>query len=79
MIKLETDKIYSVSDAEEIIEKSIKRGTCFKSKGLQYYNSICAFDIETTNYKAETEEGYKDPYLYNYIKGVTLRVHDEHP
>ena len=49
MITLETDKIYSVSDAEKIIDESIKRGTCFKSKGLQYYNSICAFDIETTN------------------------------
>ena len=79
MITLETDKIYSVSDAEQIIEESIKRGTCFKSKGLQYYNSICAFDIETTNYKAETEDGYKNPYLYNYIKGVTLRVHDVTP
>ena len=79
MITLETDKIYSVSEAEKIIEESIKRGTCFKSKGLQYYNSICAFDIETTNYKAETEVGYKDPYLYNYIKGVTLKVHDVTP
>ena len=79
MLTLETDKIYSVSEAEKIIDESIKRGTCFKSKGLQYYNSICAFDIETTNYKTESENGYKDIYLYNYIKGVTLKVKNVTP
>ena len=32
-----------------------------------------------TNYKTESENGYKDLYLYNYIKGVTLRVKDVTP
>lgn len=78
MIILDTDNLYSVSDAPKIIEDSIKRGTCFKNKNLSYYNSICAFDIETTNYKTEADNSYKDIYLYNYIKGMTIKVNSEY-
>ena len=74
MIELETNKIYSVSEADDIIEQAIKRGTCFKQKKLSYYNMICAFDIETSNYVSETETAYKDSYLYNYIKSSKIRV-----
>ena len=79
MITLETDKIYSVSEADDIIEQAIKRGTCFKQKKLSYYNMICAFDIETTNYVSKADTDYKDIYLYNYIKGTTVRVLDTAP
>lgn len=79
MITLETDKIYSVSEASDIIEQSIKRGTCFKTKQLSYYNSICAFDIETTNYKSDSGSDYKNFYLYQYLKGVNIRVFDVTP
>ena len=75
MITLETGKIYTVSDADNIIEEEIKTGKCYKSKHLNYYNLICAFDIETTNYISE-DETYIDSYLYNYIKGVTLKTRD---
>ena len=79
MITLETDRVYSVSEAREIIEQSIKSGTCYKHKNLSYYNSICAFDIETTNYKSDSDSEYRDYYLYLYLKGVNIRVHDVTP
>ena len=79
MITLETDRIYSVSEADDIIEQAIKRGTCFKQKKLSYYNMICAFDIETTNYVSDTETDYKDIILYNYIKDSTVRVLETTP
>lgn len=76
MITLETDKIFSVSESEDILDEAFKRGTCYRSKNLNYYNIICAFDIETTNFREHIEEDYKDTYLYNYIKGTTIRVND---
>ena len=79
MITLETDKIYSVSQFEEILNDSLNKGTCYKSKKLNYYNSICAFDIETSNIKLEADNDYKDIYLYNYLKGSKIRVHDTNP
>lgn len=79
MIILDTDRLYSVSEAPEIIKNSIDRGTCFKTKDLSYYNSICAFDIETTNYITETDNSYKDIYIYNYLKGMTIKVSDTSP
>ena len=79
MITLETDRIYSVSEAEDIINEAFKKGTCYRSKNLNYYNIICAFDIETSNFTDETEEDYKDIYLYNYLKGATIRVTDTAP
>ena len=79
MITLETDKIYTVSQFEDILTESLKRGTCYKSKTLNYYNSICAFDIETSNIKLEADNSYKDIYLYNYLKGSKIRVSDVSP
>ena len=79
MIELETDRIYSVSEADNLITEALKDGTCFKQKKLSYYNMICAFDIETTNYVSDTDTDYKDIYLYNYIKGTTVRVLDTAP
>lgn len=74
MIQLETDRIYPVSQFEKLLAESLKKGTCYKSKKLNYYNSICAFDIETSNIKCEADNDYKDIYLYNYLKGAKIRV-----
>lgn len=74
MITLETERIYSVSEAHEILTEALKNGTCFKSKKLSYHNIICAFDIETSNIKTETDESYKDIYLYNYLRGSVIKV-----
>ena len=79
MINLETEKIYSVSQFEEILNDSLSKGTCYKSKKLNYYNSICAFDIETSNIKLEADNDYKDIYLYNYLKGSKIRVMETEP
>lgn len=79
MIELETNKIYSVSEFEDILTESLRRGTCYKSKKLNYYNSICAFDIETSNIKLEADNDYKDIYLYNYLKSSKIRLQDVEP
>lgn len=54
MIKLETDKIYHVSDFEKFLVDSLNSGVSYKNKELNYYNSICAFDIETSNFKDDS-------------------------
>ena len=76
MIKLDTDNIYSVSDTRRLIEEALKKGTCYKSKDVSYYNIITAFDIETSNIKLQSDNEYKDPYIYNYFKGITIRCID---
>ena len=38
MITLETDRIYSVSESEDIINEAFKEGTCYRSKNLNYHN-----------------------------------------
>lgn len=72
MITLETDKIYSIDQAQEIMKEAIKGGTCYKSKSLRYYNIIAAFDIETSNFISHVDESYKAIYLYKYIKGTKI-------
>lgn len=76
MITLDTDKIYSVSDTRRLIEEALKKGTCYKSKDVSYYNIICAFDIETSNIKIVSDYGYKNIYIYNYLHGLTIRCID---
>jgi len=76
MITLETDVIHSVSEVDDILDEAFKKGTCYKSKNLNYHNIICAFDIETSNFREETEEVQIDLVLYNFLKGVTIRVTD---
>ena len=77
MITLDTDNIYSVSDAKEIIKEAVKKGTCYKQPGLSYRNIICAFDIETSNIKIEKSDNeYKNEFIYNYIKGSTIYCPD---
>lgn len=77
MIELQTNKIYSINDADNIMQKAIKRGTCYKSKSLRYYNIIAAFDIETSNFKyCPHDDTYKVEYIYNYIKGITIYCPD---
>lgn len=77
MIILDTENIYSVSDAKSIMDKAIKNGTCYKNKYLNYYNIICAFDIETSNIKIVTSDNeYKHIYIYRYLNNITIRSMD---
>ena len=77
MITLDTENIYSVSDAKEILQAAIKKGTCYKQPGLSYRNIICAFDIETSNIKIDTSDNeYKNDFIFNYIKGTTIKCPD---
>lgn len=73
MIKLDTDNYYSIKDAPGIIKKAVRRGLCKKQTGKQFYNMICAFDIETTSFKEDSLNEVVDMYLYNFIHGITIR------
>ena len=75
MIQLDTENIYSVCDFENLLKQSLDHGKCYKSKKINYYNSICAFDIETSNIKNE-QDIYQDIYLYNYLKNTDIRLLD---
>ena len=76
MITLDTEHIYSVSEADDILKEAIKGGTCYKSKSLDYYNIVAAFDIETSNFRTIIDDTYKFEYIYHFINGVTLRCPD---
>lgn len=75
MIILDTENYYSVDDFPNIFDDAIRTGTVKSSKQIEYYKAICAFDIETTSFKDDAVS-FTDAYLYNYIKGNTIRIYD---
>lgn len=78
MLTLDTNKVYSVSEADEIIKQAFKLGSVGNSKKLRYRNIIAAFDIETTSFVDDESQSddYKDTVFYNYIKGTTIKISD---
>ena len=46
------------------------------NKKGKYFNIPCAFDIETSNIKIVSDNGYKNIYIYNYLHGLTIRCID---
>lgn len=75
MIKLVTDRYYTFEEADELISAAVKCGKCTNQTKKQFYNMICAFDIETTSFISDINE-YIDIYLYRFIDGVVLRCSD---
>lgn len=75
MIIFDYDKIYSIDDLDTLINKAKRRGIS-RGKKAVYSNSIISFDIETSSWKDEIDESYKDISLYNYLNGLTIRVFD---
>ena len=67
MITLDTEHIYSVSDAKTIIDEAIKKGVCLKYKSLSYYNIICAFDIETSTVWLDEDKEKYDVHSFMYV------------
>ena len=74
MIKLYDDRTYTISDIASIMKVAITKGNCTTNKKIKYKNIICAFDIETTSFIDELEVNYRDEFIYNYIKGTTIKV-----
>ena len=73
MINFDYDKTFSVDNIDELIIKAKRLGVS-RSKKVNYSNSIISFDIETSSWKDEVDESYKDINLYNYLNGLTIRV-----
>ena len=73
MIEFDYDKIYSVDDVDALLIQAKKRGIV-KSRKANYRNVIITFDIETSSWKDEIDDSYKDISLFNYLNGLTIRV-----
>ena len=41
MIELDTDNVYSIEQADEIIEQAVKEGTVQSPQKIKYYKMIC--------------------------------------
>ena len=75
MIKLDIDNYYTVDDFQSIFGEALSKGFDKSSKQIEYSKMIVAFDIETTSFK-DDDSAFIDSYLYNYLKGNTIKVYD---
>lgn len=73
MFSIQEHSWYSIKDTLEFDDffeyKKIKT-----NKQITYYNDILAFDIETSSFKKEPEETYRDNEVYKYLLGTTIRI-----
>lgn len=73
-ITLIEDRVFSINEAESIIEEAIQNGTTKNTKQIEYYNIICAFDIETTSFKDEAPIQPVNTVLYNFLKNAVINA-----
>ena len=52
----------TVDDIDSILQQALQNGIQTSTKKIEYYNIICAFDIETTSFidEGEIEDLYED-------------------
>ena len=55
------EAIHDISEADDIINEAKLIGKCKTNKKIEYYNIVCAFDIETTSF---IEDDQKRSVMY---------------
>lgn len=70
---------YTVSDLDTILDQALQNGIQTDTKKIEYYNIICAFDIETTSFLDEdnNESMYIDNDVFKYLKGIKIKITDK--
>lgn len=68
MFKLVEDTYYNINDLESILDEAIENGIITNNQKINYYNIICAFDIETTSFTDKpTKEDHNEKRSLMYI------------
>ena len=56
MFELKPNVIYRLEDADGLIDEARQNGISTTNKKINYYNIVCAFDIETTSFEDHDED-----------------------
>ena len=67
-------KPHTIEDLDWILQEAIRNGIHTDNHKRQFYNIVCAFDIETTSFNDDVPEEYTDHDVYEYLKGHKIRV-----
>lgn len=59
------EAIHDISEADDIINEAKLIGKCKTNKKIEYYNIVCAFDIETTSF-IEDEQKRSVMYVWQF-------------
>lgn len=78
MFQVVEGKTYSINEADEIIDEALKNGITTTNKKINYYNIVCAFDIETTSFtddqKIKGDTNNKRATMYIWQLAIDGRV-----
>ena len=68
MFKLVEDTYYNINDLESILDEAIENGIITNNQKINYYNIICALDIETSSFTDKpTKEDHNEKRSLMYI------------
>lgn len=67
-------KPHTIEDLDWILEEAKRNGIHTDNHKRQFYNIVCAFDIETTSFNDDIPEEYTDHDVYEYLKGIKIRI-----
>ena len=70
---------YTVDNIDSILQQALQNGIQTSTKKIEYYNIICAFDIETTSFidEGEIEDLYEDHSVFEYLKKTKIKINDK--
>lgn len=70
----ENNNIYTINDFDNLTKYFIREKTKKNNKQITYYETICAFDIETSSFYRDTET--KEIYSYNQISILNKKIRE---
>lgn len=77
MFKLVEGKYFNLDEADDIIDEALKNGITKTNKKINYYNIVCAFDIETTSFidnENKVDQNNKRSIMYIWQMAINGRV-----